>query len=131
MKTLTIILTLSTSVCFSQKLIPTKDTIKGLEELEEILEQGKVLRAVLGVASFYMLFADEPDPAKLYDIATTDWEQMGKMLQKAGSLDKIAARKLCDHYIMVHEGHFMNLDGVRRRNHLNSKFWQNMRTKFQ
>ena len=133
MKTLilTLVLTLGYLNGYSQKFVATKDTEKGLEELKEILEQGEALRAVLGIASFYLLFSDEPDPVKLYDVATTDWEEMGKMLQKAGSLDKIAARDLCDHYILVHEGIMSNLDGVKRRDYQNVKFWKKMKTKFQ
>ncbi|MEP1032189.1 hypothetical protein [Ekhidna sp.] len=128
---LSVCVTLVSFSATSQKFVPTKDTEQGLAELKEILDQGQVLRAVLGVASFQMLFSSSPDPGKLYSVATTDWEEVGKMLQRAGSLDKIAARKLCDQYIMVHEGIVNNQAGVKRRDYQNVKFWKNMRTKFQ
>ncbi len=122
---------ISCKVGFAQKFVVTKDTEAGLKELREILDQGEILRAVLGMASFHLLFTDSPDPIKVYQVATTDWEQMGKMLQKAGSLDRIAARKLCDHYIMVHEGMLNNIEVVKRRIYQNVQFWRNMRTKFE
>ena len=109
----------------------TQDTREGLEEIKDILEQGRVLRAVLGVAAFTMLFSESPDPNKVISLVSEDWERMGKILRDAGSIDKIAAKKTCEHYIYVYEGVFKNKEGKYLRNNENRQFWQNLKKTFE
>jgi hypothetical protein len=44
------------------------------------------------------------DPYKVISLVSEDSERMGKILSDAGSIDKIAEKKTCEHYIYVHEG---------------------------
>jgi hypothetical protein len=48
--------------------------------------------------------AESLDPYKVISLVSEDSERMGKILSDAGSIDKIAAKKTCEHYIYVHEG---------------------------